>query len=694
MVDMKNNSILYWKWDDSIFDGDLQAKIDDLCGRTKIQAVFIGLHWVKRAISDQELLETIRLCSREFHRRGRKIYLEVCPRNEGAAFFEKHPDQVAFLTAATEIPLDWSGKGSTKINLIRIPHFWRTNRKAQERILAAYTLVKSGDTGFIGSSVRNAEEYVCLKAEQESEQEERLLEISVDAGESCKGQTAVVFAGIPQPIPDLASDDLPEFFADMLDRFSEGEIDGVCSDEWGYDVWLRTNEEKDGEPSTFYEKRCCLDHISYSDNFAKIYGEVGGGQLKRDLLNFFYIEDGDTAKSIAGVNSYHKAFRRIMRKNDEDMYQITKSKLGADTFFGVHPTWWGSNYLQNFEGFKNGFYWWEAKRDIAQTDEIVILPIRTALAHKWKSSVWYNMWYSMGTRRIDTYYKETWNNVRFGGRTHYLGYECPNESAVLELKQEGLLENIEKMDAVVRTIDPYQTAQPDCRVLILFGMENALNWFYNDDPTPPWFPRHQILTRVLECADKVFGSFLCDLIPTAEIANGSLYMDGDRPRYGNQAYDAVVLLAPDSMDRACFTLLSGIDKERFIVAGRYATYDDGSEISPEDRQILQAGTVFEDVDCAADIIRILEEWNIRRNRFENGCVLQDGSLIFTCSGEKAVNNKFTVDAIYEKVHISFEGEDMLYLHHRDAGYIPIYPNGKLDMRREEQPVKQKEQTKC
>ncbi|MDE6274771.1 MAG: hypothetical protein K2L87_06980, partial [Clostridiales bacterium] len=78
------------------------------------------------------------------------------------------------------------------------------------------------------------------------------------------------------------------------------------------------------------------------------------------------------------------------------------------------------------------------------------------------------MWYSMGTRDINTYYVETWRNLRFGGRTHYLGYECPNEAVVLELKPQGMLESIEDMDARVRMYDGV-VSQPDCKLLLLFG---------------------------------------------------------------------------------------------------------------------------------------------------------------------------------------------------------------------------------
>lgn len=675
-----NNSILYWKWDDEIFNTNLLDKIEDICSRTEIHSIFIALHWVKRSIWDQELIEKIKFCGRELHNRGRKLYVEVCPRKEGAEFFKKHPNQVPFLTTATEIPLDHLGYGNTRIRTESISHFWRTNSNIEDQVLTAYTMVKDGDNGFVGGTLKNIKSSVTIDNETTLNNGEKYLNIFVDAGEDHRNKTAVVFIGIPQAIPELASKDLPRFFGEMLDNFSVGDMDGVCSDEWGYDVWIRLSEEDSKGKGSQQWKDYFFEHVTYSKNFDGLYKKFGGSPLIDDLIYFFYIEDGNTEKSIEKVNLYHKTFRSIMRKNDEDMYELTKGKLGHDTFFGVHPTWWGNNYLENFEGFKNGFYWWEAKRDIAQTDEIVIMPIRTALAHKWKSPIWYNMWYSMGTRDIDTYYEETWNNVRYGGRTHYLAYECPNESVVLELKPKGMLESIEKMDAIVRSIDPYQKSQPDSRVLVLFGIENALNWYFNDEKRPPWYPRHKVLSQVLECTDRIFDSYLCDLVPTSEIENGSLSIDGDRARYGNQIYDAVILLAPDSMGKICYDFLSGINRERLVVAGDYNIYSDGKEISPSHKAILDGGIGLDEIFCPNEIIRILDNWNIKRNRFKNGCILQDGSLIFTGEGKKAIENELVVNVAYKDKIIDFKGEDMLYLHRDGDKFKAIYPKGKLNIK--------------
>lgn len=665
----KNKSVIYWKWDDATLESDLAGKIEDLCSRMDVGSVFIGLHWIKHRFLDPEVQQALGLCCRELHSRGVRLISEACPRNEAATFFEQHPGEVAYVTTATEVALDGEGRGQALVDTTPIPHYWRVIGHVKPAVLRAFLMNKTGDHRYAPGSAVAADETAEL-----APQDENHTLVRVDAGREAAGKTAVVFVGIPQPIPDLASDAFGEFYTRLLEPLKAMGADGVMSDEWGYDVIIRIEDE--GADPDYYKKReIYFEHVTYSDNFARRYRQFCNRELKDDLLRFYYTEEGRRDLSVRCVNAYHAAFRDIMRRNDETMYSLCKEVMGPDTFYGVHPTWWGNNYLQNFEGFKNAFYWWEAKRDIAQTDEIVIMAIRTALAHKWGGDCWYNMWYSMGTRDIKTYYRDTWNSVRFSGRTHYLAYECPNEAVVLELKPEGLLESIEEMDAEVRMLDPVQNAMPDCRVLVLFGMQNALNWYYNDQTAPPWYPRHKVLSTVLECADRIFDQTLCDLVPTTEIENGSLFVDGGRVRYGSQEYDAVVLLGADSLSPACFPFLQKVDPARLIVAGEAREFDDGAPLTDACRAVLERGVRLPGLDCAEEIKKILRDWGIADNRFENGCVLQDGSLIFTAEGLEATHNPLTVQVKLGDLSVEFEGEDFLFLRHQNGAYAPLYPKG-------------------
>ncbi|MDE5897644.1 MAG: hypothetical protein K2H43_07505, partial [Clostridia bacterium] len=350
-----------------------------------------------------------------------------------------------------------------------------------------------------------------------------------------------------------------------------------------------------------------------------------------------------------------------------------KEIMGQDAFWGVHPTWWGSVDSLNFEFFKNGFYWWDAKRDYAQTDEMVLYAIRTALAHRFDSPVWYNMWYSMGTRDINTYYWETWRNLRLGGRTHYLGYECPNEAVVLELKPQGMLESIEEMDARVRMYDGV-ASQPDCRLLVLFGYEAVSNWA-EIGMEIPWKPQNPRLDYVLNTANAVFQNVLCDLVPSYAAENGSLYVNGrGKAQYGTQEYDGVIVLYAGRMAEEAKNFLLRLDPKKLAMCSDET--DDGTVAILKKLQAAGA-RVYSQMPTAEELSNLaLRTFGVKANRFgDEGTVMQDGSVIFTSKGTLPSGNTLKVSFEYNGDNYEFDGQDALWIDKN--GSRAIYPAGEL-----------------
>lgn len=675
-----NQSIICWKWDDQSLEDDLLEKAADLASRFGGDTVCVAAHWVKKPFDDGELLERFRSCADYFHSIGRRFCVETCIRNEGEGFFKQYPNDRAWLAHKVEVTLDDMGNARVPLDMEPVYHYWRISGECgPERIFGAWAFHKTGPDKYdkdscvkIHSSVQirispaDQDQQCCRQVNfggniaETSSQMSNVLEIQ--AGSSCAGKTAVVMVGTLQPIPDLASEHLIDYYRGMLRAAKTAHVDGAFSDEWGYDVILKI-----GEPNPYDDNNLFLRHLSVSDAMAKKYeGRFPGNQLFEDLLHLFYAPEAQECVQVSAINRYIANLRAIMAQNDSEMYEAVKEILGADKFYGIHPTWWGSLDSLNFEVFKNGFYWWEARRDIAQTDEMVIMPIRTALAHKWGSSIWYNMWYSMGTLDINTYYRETWNNLRYGGRTHYHGYECPNEAVVLELRQAGLLEQLEAMDSRVRMIEPYQVTSPDSRVLVLFGMEAVTNWKLCGRPHPNWAPQNPKLDLVLNTAAALYEQLIFDLVPTSEIANGSLTVRDGRAVYGAQTYDAVVLLLPESMDRQCYGFLSALSGERLMVYGEAQIYNDGLPLAKADRDMIKRvakGPVIPDAAViAGDILSL----GVSPNRFENGCLFQDGSAIFTGEGLVNMGNPLHVDCMLQGHAITFTGEDFLFIHRVDG----------------------------
>ena len=292
----KNKSVIYWKWEDATLESDLAAKVEDLCSRMDAGSVFVGLHWVKRDFWDEKLQEAVALCARELHKRGRRLHVECCPRNEAAAFFQAHPEDVAYVTTATEIALNKDGRGSALTDTTPIPHYWRTARQ-QPALLRAFLLDKTGPRTYASGSAEGADGCVTLSPADDN----RTL-VAVDGGPGAAGRTAVVFVGIPQPIPDLASDAFADFYAAMLTPLKKAEADGVMSDEWGYDVIIRIEDEST-DPDYYKKREIYFEHVTYTDNFARRYRRFCNRELRDDLLRFYYEEEGGRALCIRCVNA-------------------------------------------------------------------------------------------------------------------------------------------------------------------------------------------------------------------------------------------------------------------------------------------------------------------------------------------------------------------------------------------------------
>lgn len=666
-----NDTLICWKWDDETLSGSIEEKVEDLCSRFGGDTVFIAFHWAHRRFDDPLLLAKIGECSWELHKRGRKMCIEACIRNEGEGFFERYPEDVAYLAHFEELALDENGYGEMEVAVEPVYHYWRiTGQCGAEKVYGVWMFDKADEEKALykdGSLSRKDEAASLCFTETEGAGS---LKITVNAGVQYAEKTAVICLGTQQPLPDLASPNLGEYYKYMLESAAHTNIDGVFSDEWGYDVILKITEVNPYDDNNLF-----LRHFSISRHFAAHYAKnFPGANLQDELIHLLYAAESDPQTRVAVINRYVKTLRGIMTANDLMMYHTAKSVLGPETFYGIHPTWWGSVDSLNFEIFKNGFYWWEAKRDIAQTDELVAMPIRTALARKWGSGIWYNMWYSLGSRDINTYYVESWHNLRYGGRTHHHGYECPNEAVVLELRQPGLLEGLEQMDSRIRMLDGVQTAQPDSRVMVLFGYEAVTNWALVGRPLPPWPPQNPKLDMVLNTANELFYKTLCDLVPTSEIENGSISVKNGMAVYNGHTYDAVVLLYPESMGKSCYDALRRLDSSRFIVCGTASMYSDGTPVDQVDGGILSAAAgIFEDVPSAAILAEKLSGLGVPTNRFANGCILTDGSAIFTADGKLPCGNPLVVNAVLDGKRIEFSGEDFLYIRPASDKPFVLYP---------------------
>lgn len=68
-----NQSILYWKWDEKVFEGNtLAVLLDDMLKRSSFKMLYVSFHHISRPYDDKELYEAIEYTVGRLAEDGRK----------------------------------------------------------------------------------------------------------------------------------------------------------------------------------------------------------------------------------------------------------------------------------------------------------------------------------------------------------------------------------------------------------------------------------------------------------------------------------------------------------------------------------------------------------------------------------------------------------------------------------------------
>lgn len=654
--------ILYWKWNNDLLDREtMRSRTLDIVNRCTFNVIYISLHAASlenQIATSPVMRERIRECAEILKEYGRKLVLDMDIRRE-MLYMAEHPiHEKTYLTKYCRGHLDEHGSYTEQTDGGQGVFFCKSLMFDENGLFDEATVCDITDKVSVFEGIVN------VQAGDQYRNRDIVFYVYKQVGFEVAGEEKTVY--------DILGDEYKGKWDEACCLLKDIGVSGIATDEWKVPARLETPSGKDGSWASISEMASdgatdmnkvpfFIHWFTVSDGLCRYYQEKFGSDLKEDLL-YFRNDSADREKGIRIVNQYLEILRQRTADGDQFLYDMSKKYFGEDSIVLCHPTWWGDELDSILDVPVNGLDWWEVKRDFAQTDELILMPIRMARSRRCPENLWYNMWYSMRTLDIETYYRESWVNARYGGRTHYLGYECYEPGVVLCLNQKDYLEKCSEMEERIALLDEVQTTRPDARILLVFGYEATCNWKICDPGKTRWERVSQNIHNVWKFSKELFDSnYLCDLIPSTEIDNGYVDLAGDKIRYCGHEYDMLICIMPEGMSEKASAMIRAYSavNTNLIIVGNTAEFLKGCGVLNTSEVELEP------------VLAVLKDRQIRPNCGENYCIYEDGSILFTTDGEKHVGNALKIDDTINGLHIKFEGEDFLHIKPKNGGYSVV-----------------------
>ena len=655
----------YIKWGADLLENDnYLSDVSALIRRSNFDVLFIALHDVDTSVTfdNPRLITAIQQVTDVLHAAGKKFAMDIDIRNECLAFQKMYPGKVTELVKFYEIELDKDGHGKIEAPPVNVLHWLKEKVSPVHRIVNAWSFTPNGKEQFKKGSLKKITGKTRLvKAAGDT------TILQVDAGKTAAGSRALIAVTYQHILPDYFSPEFHSYFSGMFDKLDPIPLDGAYLDEWGLFSGIPQNFKYQVYP--------------YSSNMVSLMYHTYGFNLDDELFYFEYGAEVNDPNQVRTINAYLETYRTRMGHIEDWFYHKTKEEYGEEAIVGQHPTWIVGKNIVNWEFTYNGMDWWEATRDYGFTDESTTLAIRLALAHKWKSNIWYNMHYGDRKADVRTFFKETWDNAAFGGRTFYLGYTSPRPHHTW-LKDGDRIEKVSEMEKQIDKINNFQKASPDARIAILFGIEAAGNWKVQE----PGHKEFHSATKAMTLSERLRAlGYLSDIIPTSEFNNGSFQLNEKSFRYSDNDYDATIVLYPEYISKELMTALNACADPGLIVIGTISLYNDGQDASGNFK-LLKSHTLhyYDTIPGDNELNDVLEKLSIKKTAYSNGCIYTDGSAIFTYKANdfhnyKHTGNKLTIDEMVNGHRVEFSGNDFLCIRLDGSGKVEEYAAGKVDL---------------
>jgi hypothetical protein len=499
-----------WFWTEEEFRPEGYKRFLDLYAKhTNLSLITTSLRYPVE-ITDNEVHSRVKEAVRYGQSLGLEIVMDLDARLARESFHHHYPDELQEFVRMRDVQLINEGETYLRVESINLSDHYTMATRGYDSIAARVLRVfifNMGPGGIEKETITDITDRVKTTAAGREG-----LEVMIPVSASEVGKTVCVMAAFTLFTPDLFSPNLMQFERNILQQYADIPLAGACKDEWGF-------------PGRFDIR---YDDLFYSDRMALAYEKLRPGcDLTKDMLIMARGLSEGNSEQVAAINYYMELVWRRSTEVENAFYNAIKSVFGMEAMSGTHPTWYP--YPNQLEIFKNGLSWWACRRDLAQTDEGTPYGVRTALAKKWHSPVWYNMYYE-GT--ITHYEENLWRHVLGGGR---INYHPVWPHPIDKLTTSLLTGNLFAAEARIGLLNFISTAPVDCPVAVIFGHPAALNW------SGPGFA-----DTGMAVVDRLWEQgYYTDLIPSSEIWEGNLIVSSDGYiTYGPQKYKAVILHQP------------------------------------------------------------------------------------------------------------------------------------------------------
>jgi hypothetical protein len=488
-----------WFWDGKDFKSFLDQVYTNSC--------FNLLSTATRGsdITDAKVHNQIKMAVTYAKELGIKMALEIDPRVVREKFEKMYPDELQESLWLKEVKLSASGTVKTVIKSYDLSDHMTGRRtryfSLRGSLLRVYSYVKTVHGIEPNTLMDITKDCSVISSSKDS------IIVSIPSNDINSQLKACIMVSFTILTPDVFAPHLMEFTREIIRDYADIPLAGGMRDEWGFPPSITSD-----------------NHFWYSKHYESAYAKkTGGRELLADCLLMYIGINGKESDRRMAINQYMELNRQRNSALEKDFYSTIKEVFGPKAFVVTHPTWYP--YPDRREYKKNGLFWWIATRDLAQTDEVTPFAVRTALAKKWNSPVWYNQYYDFNREGRISYQRELWSSVLAGGRINYhpSGYSL-------------LTGNLMQGESKVRLLNFISTCPLDCPVAVIFGHASTMNW------AGPYFE-----DLGMKLVDSLWSIGIpTDLIPTSEIENNSLLVDKNGwIQYGKQRYQAVILYNPE-----------------------------------------------------------------------------------------------------------------------------------------------------